>query len=260
MKRWYDNVLSGTPLLGVANASVQVNIAGGGAASLFSDDAGTIPLTNPVTTDARGSYTFVVTDGLYDLIFSGPTLTTLTVPSVEISSDLNDPVGAGGTTQVLSILSGGTSLGAVASSDTIVKAITGMTDATYTDVLTISVPNAAHAAILRVAIIGSLGAGGAVGVYEASRAVDGVIPITRTPGLATATTNFFTGAGGECGVAGSATCAMSVQLSGLTGGNTVTQTFTVQVRITHGSGASTNHKAIIRAELTNAVASGITIA
>lgn len=160
---------------------------------------------------------------------------------------------------LLSSKAGGVSLGAAGSRDAIVKKITGMADAAYTDTVTVTVPNAAHGGALRLVIAGSLGAGGAVGAFEGTRTVEAVVPIARTPGLATGVGAVFTGAGGEVEVAGGATIAMSLQASGLTGANGATQTFTIQVRITRGSGASTNHSCVVYAEVLNNAASGITL-
>lgn len=85
MKRTYDVVLSGNPLRAVVGATITVNHAGGSAATLYSDSAGTILLANPVTTDARGAYSFYVADGHYDLIFQGTLLTTLAVTDLTIA-------------------------------------------------------------------------------------------------------------------------------------------------------------------------------
>ncbi len=48
-------------------------------------------------------------------------------------------------------------------------------------------------------------------------------------------------------------------LSAVAGANSATQTFSVQVTITKGGGSSTNHTALVEAEVLNANATGVTI-
>lgn len=84
MRHVYDLVLAGTPLRAIPNATVTVNHAGGGLATIYDDQAGTILALNPVTTDARGAYSFYAPTGLYDLIFQGTLLTTLSVVNLQI--------------------------------------------------------------------------------------------------------------------------------------------------------------------------------
>lgn len=54
-------------------------------ADLFSDEAGTTPLANPLTSDAvTGIFTFCVANGLYDLTVTGVALTPYTIPGVQL--------------------------------------------------------------------------------------------------------------------------------------------------------------------------------
>jgi hypothetical protein len=58
---------TGTPISGVA---VQVNQAGGGAATIFSDRGGT-PLSNPFTNESDGSWLFYASTAIrYDIVFT----------------------------------------------------------------------------------------------------------------------------------------------------------------------------------------------
>lgn len=68
----------------IASASIQVNVTGGAAATIYSDD-GVTPKANPTTADANGRFSFYVADGRYDLVISGSGLTTYTLSDVEVS-------------------------------------------------------------------------------------------------------------------------------------------------------------------------------
>ena len=51
----------------VAGQSVLVSVKGGGAANIFSDDAGLSPLPNPTVTDSNGVLSFYVNSGTYEI-------------------------------------------------------------------------------------------------------------------------------------------------------------------------------------------------
>lgn len=74
----YDVVLdtNGTPTSG---SSVQVNVHGGGAATLYTTEAGGVTASNPLTSATDGSFSCWVAEGTYDLVISGSGLTTETV-------------------------------------------------------------------------------------------------------------------------------------------------------------------------------------
>ena len=78
----------------------------------------------------------------------------------------------------------GATAGANLSETVIMKSVTAIVDAVATSVLTITVPNAPVSALLRVRLSGSLGAGGAIGAYEASCGVTYDFQIVRTAGVA----------------------------------------------------------------------------
>lgn len=149
--------------------------------------------------------------------------------------------------------------GAAGSDSFLTKTVTGIADATGTAVLTVTVPNAAEGAVIPLVLMTSLGAGGAIGAYECSGTAYGQIVVARTAGLATvATATTLSNTGSAC-VAGATTITTAYAVSSITGGNTVAQTFTVNVTITKGGGASASHQAIVQADLLNAVAAGITV-
>jgi hypothetical protein len=139
------------------------------------------------------------------------------------------------------------------------KTVTGIVDAAATTVLTVTVPNAAHAAVIPVVLMTSLGAGGAIGAFECSGTGYGQIILSRTAGVATvATATAISNTGSAC-VAGATTITTAYSVTAMTGAVGVTQTFNVQVTITKGGGASAAHQAIIQADVLNANAAGVTV-
>ena len=79
MQKYQDSVLTtlnGTtvPLNG---ATVTVNVAGGGLATIYATNAGA-PLSNPTTTDTNGLFFFYAADGHYDIILSKTGYATIT--------------------------------------------------------------------------------------------------------------------------------------------------------------------------------------
>jgi hypothetical protein len=164
-----------------------------------------------------------------------------------------------GASGVAGSLSLGTLAGAT-STRKLVKAVAAIADATGTAVLTVTIPNAAHSASLKVTLVGSLGAGGAIGANEASGTVSYDIGIARTAGVATVATVSTAYGSAMASVAGAATITVTAVASAMAGAVGATQTFTVNVTITKGSGASANHTCRVLAELINANATGLTIA
>lgn len=140
------------------------------------------------------------------------------------------------------------------------KAVTAIPNNTATAVLTVTVPNAAHSAALRVRLVGSLGAGGAVGANEATGHIGYDFSIARRAGVATVVTASTAYGSATSAVAGAATITVTAAASSITGGTGATQTFTVNITIARGSGSSDNHTAFVYADLLNANASGVTIA
>lgn len=153
----------------------------------------------------------------------------------------------------------GSATGAANSVTEFIKAVTAIADATPTGVLTITIPNAAHSASVRVTLVGSLGAGGAIGANEASGTVSYDIAIARTAGVNAVATISSAYGSGMASVAGAATITVTAAMSAVSGAVGASNTFTVNVTITKGSGSSANHTCQVRANVINANATGVTL-
>ena len=141
------------------------------------------------------------------------------------------------------------------------KAISSITDAAATATFTVTIPNGAHSASILVILTGSLGAGGAIGANEASASIAYNVAVARTAGVnAVATISAAFGSAASAAVAGAATITVAGTLSAISGAVGATNTFTINVTITRGSGSSTNHTCFAYAKLLNANATGVTIA
>lgn len=139
------------------------------------------------------------------------------------------------------------------------KKTTGIANATATDVLTITIPNAAHSGQLYIELCGSLGAGGAIGANEATATNCYSVTFTRTAGVnAVATLSAASGAS-ACAVAGAATVTCTATLSAVSGAVGAANTFTIKATISRSGGASTNHTCLVYAKLMNSNATGITL-
>lgn len=157
---------------------------------------------------------------------------------------------------------GGTGVpGAATVQDTITKTVTGFTDTTAKDVFTVTVPNAAHAAIITLDLLGILGAGGSIGAGEATMVSHYQLVLARTAGVATVATLSSAIGGAAATVAGgSAITSVVATVSTMTGAVSATQTFTIKVAITRSGAGATNHVLDAVARLLNHAASGVTIA
>lgn len=92
MKKFYDSLLDQYGNV-VAGASVTVYSYGTTTlASLYSDSAGTTPISNPVTTNNNGYFEFYAANGHYTLSITGTNFTAKQVTDILIQ-DIND-VGA----------------------------------------------------------------------------------------------------------------------------------------------------------------------
>lgn len=200
------------------------------------DTASTSPLSAQSVSQVSGSFTTSVTAPLG--LFT--TSTTMGAPGA-IATNL------------------GGAAAAVTTQSTLIKTVGSIANAVATDVLTVTIPNAAHSGRVRLTLVGSLGAGGAIGANEASGTVTYDIAITRTAGVATVVTASSAYGSGMANVAGAATITVTAAATAMTGAVGATQTFTVQVTISRGSGSSTNHTCVVVADVVNANATGITI-
>lgn len=154
----------------------------------------------------------------------------------------------------------GTSSATTTSRTEISKAVTAFTDAAAKTVFTVTVPNAAHHAVIELEVQGALGAGGAIGAGEAMATNTYKIGIVRTAGVATVATASAATHAVAVAVAGAATVTATAAVSAIAGAVGATQTFTIDVTITKSGGSSDNHTCLAYAKLMNANASGITIA
>lgn len=139
------------------------------------------------------------------------------------------------------------------------KVTTGIQDAAATAVLTITVPNSAQAGVCVIDILGSLGAGGAIGAFEASIAVRYKVAICRTVGVAAICVANTIEESNAVAVAGAATVTGTAVVSAVSGAVGALNTFTINLSLGHSGGSSQNHQAVVYAVLVNAVGSGITL-
>ena len=140
------------------------------------------------------------------------------------------------------------------------KEVTAIADATATSVLTVTVPNAAHAAMVEVAIVSRLGAGGAIGADECVSVSKYNFGIGRTAGVASVCTASSQLGVVNVAVAGATTVTATMSVTNNSEGVTSTNTHTLKITITKGGGSSANHKCDVFATVRNANASGVTIA
>lgn len=159
---------------------------------------------------------------------------------------------------VFDSLSIGGAPAAATSGSSLIKVVTGIADNTATTVLTITVPNAAHGALVQVTIVGYAGASGAIGAFECVTGVTYNIAVARTPGVAmgaTVSTGFGSAAAVVTG-AGTMTCVGAITLTGE--GVTATNTGVFKATI-DASATATLHRCMVYATILNSQASGITI-
>lgn len=71
-------VVGGVANLAVSGASVQVNIRGGGPATVYAAETGGTTIANPLTTTAEGRIDGWLDEGSYNLVVSGSGITTYT--------------------------------------------------------------------------------------------------------------------------------------------------------------------------------------
>jgi hypothetical protein len=150
---------------------------------------------------------------------------------------------------------GGAAAAATTSTPLIVKK-TGIADNTATDVITVTVPNANHAAAIRLTIVSS---NGSTDAFESTRVAVGMVVLARTTGAnAVATAVALTNAG-IATVAAGATHLLAYGVSAISGAVGAANTFTIQVTI-DDSGNLGSNQAVVLAELVNAESSGVTLA
>ena len=158
---------------------------------------------------------------------------------------------------------GGTGVPGAASADTTVtKAVTAFTNTVAKAVFTVTVPNAAHAALIDLDLLGVLGAGGSIGAGESCLNSKYCVTLARTAGVnVVPAVTAVTGGGAASTVAGGqAVSSVVATLSTITGGVTASNTFTINVAITRAGSGADNHTLLAVARVANQNATGVTIA
>lgn len=152
--------------------------------------------------------------------------------------------------------------GAAASSVVLKKTITAIPDAALTAAFTVTIPNGAHSALLRIDGFAVSGAGGTIGAGESIDAA-GVAKtwiFTRTPGVGAEYSTNSAGAIGAATVAGGDAVAIALDDAGsIDGAVDATNTLEIQVSVSRAAGAADNHVAFLTATLFNLNADGVTI-
>lgn len=141
----------------------------------------------------------------------------------------------------------------------LMKLVTAITNASATTVLTVTVPNAAHAASIRITLVGSLGTGGAIGADEASGTVSYDYAVTRFTGVAMGGTISTAYGSGMATTVGAATVTVTAAPTLNGEGVSSTNTASLKVTITRSSGSSDNHTCLVYAQILNVNATGVTI-
>lgn len=178
-----------------------------------------------------------------------------------ISFGGNTFVGAGQAGGIVKALTSASAVpGGVSSQMEVIKAVAAITDAAATTVFTVTIPNASHSAMVRVTLVGKIGAGGAIGAGEATGTIAYDIAIARTAGV-----NAVGGISAAYGsitaaVAGATTITVAGTLGAVVGAVGASNTIPIQVTITKGGGASANHTCLATCRLLNANATGVSIA
>lgn len=156
------------------------------------------------------------------------------------------------------LVSGGTgAAGAAATVTRLVVKKTGIADNTATAMITVTVPNANHAAAIRLTILGTLGAG--TDTFESSRCGEGLVVIARQVGANVVAAAATLALAQIATVSGGATLTLAYSVSAVTGAVGAANTFNIMVTLVV-TGTITNHQCVVYAELLNAEASGITMA
>lgn len=231
----------------VGNDSIAVSLG-----DLAGESLPGYPITN-----SGGTTVFDVTDAGIET----PLVTTTTVTATNLGGTLSTAAQPTVTSLgALTALTLNAAAGAASSYVADVKALAAITDAAATTLLTITVPNSAQAAVIKATVVGSLGAGGAIGAYEASATNSYNIVVSRTAGVnAVAEISAAYGVDASA-VAGATTVTATLALAAVVGAVGASNSFPVQVTITKGGGASAAHTALVHYEVLNAVGSGVTVA
>ena len=196
------------------------------------------------------------------LTFNGDTNTGIYRPAAD-----NLGIATAGTLQQLTVDNGTFFRGAIGQGSTAASAVAGSSyrvintvnsvgDNVATAVFTVTVPNANHAAMVKVTILSS---NGSTDAFESSRTAQGAIVLARTTGVTTVVTAATLTLADIATVAGGATHTLAYSVSSVSGAAGATQTFTINVTI-DDSGNTAANSVVVLAELINSQATGVTIA
>jgi hypothetical protein len=187
-------------------------------------------------------------------VFSGSFTGTYTLAGTPTltSPTITNPVITGAKFQV----AGAAGAGSV---NTLCKALTGLADNTATDMFTVTIPNVAAAAYVRLTIGGMTGAGDAGGAGDALDSAIYTIGISRQVGVTSRAVISSKSVVGNSGSGATTTSTVTASVTAMTGAAGAQQTFTIQVKVARNAGASTNHVVVAEAQLANFLAAGITI-
>lgn len=155
-----------------------------------------------------------------------------------------------------SVILGALTAGSATSTKQIIKKVTGIADNTATDVLTVTVPNANHAAVIKLTLLSS---NGSTDAFESSRTAEGAVVVARTTGANAVAVAATLTLAQIATVAAGATHTLAYGVSAISGAVGATNTFTIQVTI-DDSGNLGSNQCVVLAEVINAEATGVTIA
>ena len=154
----------------------------------------------------------------------------------------------------------GVTSGGAGSLSYVFKSVASIADNTATNTFTVTVPNAAHSALIKARVVASLGAGGAVGAGESTVVGSRDFAVNRLAGATTVVAAATATGSANAQSSGGATANLTISASSVAGSTSTSQTFTLQVTVAHGSGSSSNHSALVAIEILNQNANGITAA
>lgn len=140
------------------------------------------------------------------------------------------------------------------------KEVTAIAENTATAVLTVTVPNAAHAAIMEILVMARQGAGGTIGADESVTVTKYLVAIARTLGVASVLTLSSAIGATNSKVSGGDTDTAVLTQTANAEGVGATNTHTIKVTIDSSNNSSGNHKCDLFVRLFNANASGVTVA
>lgn len=150
----------------------------------------------------------------------------------------------------------GSAAGASASSQRFMHKKTSIADNTATAFLTVTVPNANHAAAIKLTFLAS---NGSTDAFESSRCAEGMVVVARTTGANAVAVVATLDLAQIATVAAGATLTLAYGVSAISGAVGATNTFDVQVTI-DDSGNLGSNQLVVLVEVINAEESGVTVA